>query len=353
MNKINNPAAKELIRQVEDIAEKTEELSALCPHINSSGASKQLRSLIQKLDTMPENELIAAHNTLLDIPSWQQLPNNLDDVIDKVKNASAKLSAEPCKDAIPQDKSNKAIKSDIVAASANCTLAPCTGPTQVQVDDLAIAAAALDVAVAVAQIAADTAAIFSELAGKILQVVADTIDLAAKGVALAVAIQQRAADVRAECEDNELTNMLVSMCNTLNSIESKIDNAIGKLEIIDKKLDQLLILVNDIKNTVDEILLHQIEEALAECKLLVDLYLPEFALGSISKVQAIVAELIFNSKFAGITVANAESFWKQGVAALENGQYERALQWFMLSYRQLQNKDVCSVPCPSDPCGTC
>jgi tetratricopeptide (TPR) repeat protein len=350
MSEINNPAAKELITQIENIAGKTEELSQICPHIKNSGASRQFKALILKLDTMSESDLATAHNTLIDIPIWEQLPQNLDEAIAKIKNASASLQAQPCQKA-PSQKKISIIKSDIVAAQADCTLEPCSGPTQVQVDDLAIAAAALDAAVAVAQLAADIAAAIFEPAGKVLQIVASTLDVAAKALALAVAIQQRAADVRAECEDNELTDMLVSMCSTLNSVENKENMILDKITEIDKKLEQLLIAVGRVQDTIDEILLHQIEEALAECKLLVSLYLPDSLYGSISKVQTIVSRLISNSKYAGLTTANAQSYWRQGVVALENGEYEKALQWFMLAYKQLQTKDVCSVPCPSAPCG--
>lgn len=339
MNEINNPAAKEFIRQVEEIVGKTDELTAICPYIKSYGSTKQLQALTEKIGTLPESELIAAHDTIKDMPGWHQLPDTIDNVIDKVKQAAQQRPSELSK---------------VASTQANCSLGTCpSGPSQAQVDDLLIAVAAADLATALAQATADTIGIgkpLTELAANIAQAIASGLDVVGKTLALAASIQQRAADVVAECEDQAVKNLLISMCNTINIIDSKVDKIIEKLEIMDQKLDAILKLLREIKDVVDEILLHQIEEALAECKMLVGLYLPESAFGSINKVQNIVEKLINNSKAAGLTVANAQSYWKQGSAALSKGQYERALQWFMLSYKQLQDKDMCKVPCPSDPC---
>lgn len=67
----------------------------------------------------------------------------------------------------------------------------------------------------------------------------------------------------AECEDQAVKNLLISMCNTINIIDGKVDKIIEKLEVMDKKLDAILKLLGEVKEVVDEILLHQIEEALA------------------------------------------------------------------------------------------
>lgn len=367
MNEINNPAAKEFIRQIEDLAGKSEELSALCPHVNSSGCSKQLKVLTGKLSSMPESELIEAYNVLTELPGWQRLPLSMDDVIVKVRKVAEAQTAgqkersdeavgdmvkSQCCGGKAQLKS-ESLQANAVTAQLDCTLGDCPdGPSQVQVDDLAIAVAAADLATAIAKEAADIVAIFSEKIGKILTAVASGLDVVAKGLALGVAIMQRQADVVAECEDAAVKRLLLGMCNKLNVMDAKLDAIIAKLEIMDKKLDEILKLLHEIKEIVTEILMHQIEEALTECKLLVDLYLPDSAFGSISKVQAIVETLIRNSKLAGRTVANAEAYFRQGSAALLNEQYEKALEWFMLSYRQLQFKDACSVPCPSNPCCT-
>lgn len=337
MKKIKNPGAKDLIKQVEMIAAKTEELAVLCPYVKSSGGPEQLRLLAGKLAALPESDLIAANDVLQNVPSWLQLPDIVNDVVEKVKNA------------IEQKSEEQAI---VAAVQTDCSLGTCTGPTQVQVDNLLIGVAAAELATAIAQAAADTIAIFDIIgtATKIAQAIASGLDVVAKGLALGAAIQQRAADVRAECEGNEVQELLVRMCNAINDINNKLDTIGGDIKIIMEKLDALIKLVEEIKDVVDEILLHQIEEALAECMMLVGLYLPEVLSGSIEKVQNIVQSLIKYSKAAGQITANAESYWKQGSVALEKGQYEKALQWFMLAYKQLQDKDMCKVPCPSNPC---
>ena len=340
MNEINNPAAKEFIRQVEEIVGKTEELTAICPYIKNYGSTKQLQVLTEKIGTLTEIELIAAHDTLKDMPGWHQLPDTIDNVIDKVKQVGQQRPSELSK---------------ITATQANCSLGNCpSGPSQVEVDDLLIAVAAADLATATAQATADVIGIgkpVTELAANIAQAVASGLDVIGKTLALAAAIQQRAADVVADCEDQAVNQLLVNMCNAINVIDSKVDKLAEKLEVMDKKLDDLLKLLQEVKDVVDEILLRQIEEAIAECKMLVSLYLPESASGSVNKVQSIVENLIYNSKDSGLTIANAQSYWRQGSAAISNGQYEKALQWFMLAYKQLQDKNMCKVPCPSDLCG--
>lgn len=337
MNKIKDPGAKELIQQVEAIAAKTEELARLCPQVKNSGGPEQLRLLALKLRTLPEKELIDAYNLLKDIQGWKQLPDAVGDVVEKVRLAVEQIPTEQPK---------------IVVAQTNCSLGTCSGPTQVQVDNLLIGVAAADLVTAIAKAAADTIAIFDIIgtATKIAQAIASGLDVVAKTLALAAAIQQRAADVRAECEDNEVQQLLIRMCNAMNDINNKLDTMGGDIAVIMEKLDELIVIVNEVKDVVDEILIHQIEEALAECMMLVGLYLPEVLSGSIEKVQDIVLDLIQKAKAAGITTANAESYWRQGAAALERGEYEKALQWFMLAYKQIQDKDMCKVPCPSDPC---
>lgn len=347
MDDTKSPAAKEFLVQLREIVVKTEELSNICPFVNDSDPSKQLKVMVEKLEALPESEIIDAHNVLVDLPSWQLLPKQIDEVIENVNRAVTLLQVDSCKNA------NGFLQS-ISAAQTNCTLGNCpSGPSQVQVDNLAIGVAAADLATATATLAAKIAGIFSDKIGKVLEAVAAGLDIVAKGLALGVAIQQRAADVVAECEDAAVKQLLLNMCYTINGIDKKIDNISGKIDQINQKLDEVLKIVNEIKAVVDEILLHQIEEALAECELLVALYLPSFASGSIDKVQTIVENLIDDSKLAGRTTANAEAYMRQGNAAIVNGEYEKALEWYMLSYKQLQFKDACSVPCPSEPCGDC
>ncbi|MCX7922108.1 MAG: hypothetical protein N3B21_08880 [Clostridia bacterium] len=330
-----NDAAK-FIEHVEDISQKLDELIKMSPKTKKIDYHNHLPILIQQLKTSPVNELADMHNGLKEVAGWLELPLRIEYVKEKVIIATA---SEPIK------------SPNIVTTQANCTLGDCPdGPSLEQVDNLLIAAAAADLATAIAQATADTIAIFFEKAGKIAQAIASGLDVVGKGLALAAAIQQRAYDIVAECEDQAVKRLLLSMCNTINSIDTKLDIVINKLEIIDNKLDYLIKLAQEIKEVVDEILLHQIEEALAECKMLVSLYLPEDTYGSILTVQNIVRKLIDYSKVSGIIVANAESYWTQGSIALSKGENIKALEWFMLAYKQLQNKNMCSVPCPSNPC---
>ncbi|MTI81700.1 MAG: hypothetical protein FH758_12635 [Firmicutes bacterium] len=336
MNETNKIESNKFLNEVENIAEKIEELIEISPRIKEGSYPNQLNILIEQLKILPENELIEAYTGLKDMPGWIELPDRIDDVIEKVKKA---LDPRPLK------------PSNIVITQANCNLGACPdGPTQVQVDKLLIAVASADVATALAQATADTIAIFSERGGKIAQAIASGLDVVGKSLALAATIEQRDADKVAECEDEALKRLLLSMCNTINDINHKADQIIDKLEIIDQKLDVIINLAQEIKEVVDEILLHQIEEALTECMMLVSLYLPEDTFGSIGRVQNIVKKLIEYAKTSGITVANAESYWRQGSNSLSTNQYEKALGWFMLAYKQLQNKDIFAIPCSTDPC---
>lgn len=336
MSEKNNPVIKEFIKHVGDIAKKTEELAKISPGLKDLSSSNNLTVLIQQLNKLPENELVEVYTVTKNMPGWNELPYRIDDVIEKVRQATI---------------TNPLKLSNIIITHENCTLGDCPdGPTQVQVDNLLIGVAAADLATAIAQATADTIAIFSELGGKIAQAIASSLDVVGKGLALAASIQQRAADVVAECEDDAIKRLLISMCNTINDIDRKADIIINKLEVIDQKIDFLIKLAQEIKAVVEEILLHQIEEALAECKMLISLYLPENKYGSIDKVQNIVRKLIDYAKDSGITVANAESYWKQGTIALSKKEYEKALEWFMLAYKQLQTKDMCTALCLTNPC---
>jgi hypothetical protein len=353
MSKMQSPGAEEFIKQVQEVIDKTNELMTICPNIKKYNSTNQLNILAKKLETLPEADLEAAHDTFMDLGGFTELSSSITDVIEKVKIAATVKPCENIKTATMEPSENtKALISQVI--QSDCSLGDCgEGPSQVQIDNLKIAVAAADLATAIAQATADTLGIFviTEFASKIAQAVASGLDVVGKTLSLTVSILEREANIVAECEDAAVKRLLLNMCNTINIINSKVDLVLAKLEIIDRKLDELIKLAKEIKAVVDEILLHQIEEALSECKMLIALSLPEYAFGSITKVQGIVEKLIYNSKLAGLTVANAEAYWRQGSYALSKDQYEKALQWFMLSYKQLQTKNVCAVPCPSDPCG--
>lgn len=342
MDKMENPSAEEFIKQVQEVIDKTNELMTICPNIKKQNATNSLNILAKKLETLPKAELEAAHDTFMEMGGFTELSSSLSQVIEKVKIAVTVAPSEKTKTLTVQ------------VTQSDCSLGDCgEGPSQLQIDNLKIAVAAADLATAIAQATADTLAIFiiTEFASKIAQAVASGLDVVGKTLSLTVAILEREANIVAECEDAAVKRLLVNMCNTINIINNKVDMVLAKLEIIDRKLDELIKLAKEIKAVVDEILLHQIEDALSDCEKLIALSLPEYAFGSITKVQSIVEKLIYNSKLAGLTVANAEAYWRQGSYALSKEQYEKALQWFMLSYKQLQSKNVCEVPCSSDPCG--
>ena len=336
MTEKHHSVAKEFFRHVETIINKTDELAEVSYGVTNSSYLSSSKVQMKLLSELTEAELIQAHDLLKNDPKWMELPESIEDVIRRVKMATNTISTQ---------------QFPATTAQTECSLGDCPKtPTQEQVDNLLIAAASANLAAAIAKVAADTTSIFFDRAGKILTAIASGIEAAAKGVELAAVILQRQVNLIAECVENAVNQMLLNMCIRINIIDHKVDNIIAKLELMDQKLDILLILVQSIKETVETILLLQIEEALSECKELITLVLPERAFGLLEKVQKIVRKLIDYSKVAQIPTSNAVSYWKQGSTELENGNYEKALQWFMLSYQQLQMQDICKVPCPTDPC---
>ena len=336
MTEKHHSVAKEFFRHVEEIINKTDELAKVSYGVTNSSYLSSSKMQMKLLSELTESELIQANDLLKNDPKWMELPESIEDVIRRVKFATNTFSPQQ----LPT-----------TTAQTGCSLGDCPKtPTQEQVDNILIAAASADLATAIAKLAADTTSIFFERAGKVLTAVASGLEVAVKGIELAAVILQRQVNLIAECVENAVNQMLLNMCNRINIIDHKVDNIIAKLELMDQKLDILLILVQSIKETVETILLLQIEEALSECKELITLVLPDRAFGLLEKVQEIVRKLIDYSKTAQIPSSNAVSYWKQGSTELENGNYEKALQWFMLSYRQLQRQDICKVPCPTKLC---
>lgn len=335
MSEMKDPRAEELVKQVEGIAAKIEQLISITNY-SLKNVSDPLRTLAKQINTLPEEDLITAYSALMEMPLWTQIPGQLDEILEKT---AAAMSG-----------SLEVISME--AASGECSLGQCPGgPSQSYLDDLSIAIAAADVATAAAQLTADTLEALSfGVAAKIAQVVASGLDTGSKAISLTLAVKEKDAHAAAECENEAVKRLLISMCNTLTIIDTKLDRMGAKLEEMDKKLDIILELLMEVKKIVTEILLHQIEEALLECKKLVGLYLPEEYHGSINKVQAIVKELIDYSQIAGLTAGNANSYYSQGSLALLNGEYQTALDWFMLAYRQLPTPEICKLPCPEHPC---
>jgi 3-methyladenine DNA glycosylase/8-oxoguanine DNA glycosylase len=93
--------------------------------------------------------------------------------------------------------------------------------------------------------------------------------------------------------------------------------------------------VNVINANVNEILLRQIEAALAKCQTLVSLYLPQAYGGRLETVQSLVQTLIQAVTDAGIDVCDAQCFYDRALIAIGEKEYKQALNCFMAAYQQL------------------
>jgi uncharacterized repeat protein (TIGR01451 family) len=324
----------EFLEQIQEISNKMNELTLLIPGKSSTDNTNHLQLLTRKINQLPERDLNEISKLFHENPDWNRLPDLIEDIIIKVKMYHYECTQDNAKLNQP----------NFDYFSGNCPY----GPTQVMVNSLLIGVAAADLATAIATAAANTIAIFSDKGNKIALAIAGELEVVAKELAFATVIVQREADVLKECTDSAMGQLLLNMYNTIITIESKIDDTTDKYIQVDQKLDVLLKLTERIKNDIGEILLHQIEDALSECKKFVSLELTGRYMGSLEQVQKIVRNYIDLAKLSGLAVGNAETYYNQGSNAYQNNQNEKALHWFMMSYHQLQFKDIGEFPCKED-----
>lgn len=215
----------------------------------------------------------------------------------------------------------------------NCEQPNCdTYPSNVDVDAAKIAVATLDLLAAIAEAA--MVVIPQEVLGfpnpaYIAAAAAyGGLNIDAKIAAEAAAILERLANINANCVEDAYNEMLRGICCTTNIIKHNTEEIIAKADII-------ISLAEDIKKTVDIMSLRQIEEVLASCGTLTSLYLPKVFGGHLEEVAGLVQSLIDQSKAAGLTTCDAQSFFYIGLVAMGNGEYKKAYKWFLEAYQQL------------------
>lgn len=329
---MNCPTAfpkKELLGQIELLITKIEQLAEVSPHVKQSDCILRMRKLASELHSAPEHASASISQSLYYTPCWQDLPSTIEDMIAKVKQVN---------------RITKPYSDEPQALRAICQPQACTpGPSQTDVDDVLIALASEEIAVAIAQGVVDAIPQTVSVLGNdvpnpayyIALAVKVALEIAAKGTALAAAILQRAANIRAACEENAFQQVVFDMCATLNEVKSSLDSLHDKVDLLDKKVNILLTLIVELTKAVEEIYHLELEQSLAQCESLVSLYLPNIADGNLTDVQKLVDSLVNASINAGLNVGNAASLFKQGLAAAGNQDYCMALRWFTLAYHDL------------------
>lgn len=310
-----------------------EKLSEYFPQLRLMGYSKKLRDAASQLMLSSEAQLLSLKDGHIH-SDWLVLAQVVENVNEKIA-ASSVLE-------LPSGSLDRAI----------CVPQACpSGVTQEQVDDILIAAAAAEIAVAIAQGVASV--IPQEVLGVpnpayiAAALVAAALDVAAKTLALTAAVMQKEVNKANACEEEAFRQVVYSMCDTINQIKSSLDSLHAKVDLLDKKINILLELTVKLTELTEELLLREIEEDLAECKKLTSLYLPQAVGGGLDTVQNMIQTLLNSSISAGMDTGAAESYVKQGMIAALDKNYCKALVWYSLAYQQLTAAACCEdfPPC--------
>lgn len=293
-------------------------LADLCPPLTTHGYVERLRNLEPGQIAVPADLIPAIH------ADWSRLSRLMADT------ASHLL---PVAHLLPQLAEGAPYRAICVPESCP------SGPTQSQIDDILIAAAAAQLPATTAQGIADA---IPEPYNAAAVAVATALTLVVDTLNLTAAILQKEVNAIAACEEAAFQQVVYSMCGTINVIKASLDYLHDKVDLLDVKVNSLLNLAAELQALTREIMLRDMEENLQNCQYLTTLYLPAAAKGRLETVQTLLLTLVETSKTAGLDTGAAESFRRQGILAAAAGDYCRALHWFSLAYRELTRLACCA-----------
>jgi hypothetical protein len=320
---------KTKVTQLEYTINKLERLLEFVPGFTQMGYVSRLRELAPQV-AAGEQTSEGVQKSFGFAPPWHVIAISIDDVCNKLQ-----LLAAPLKLFIASESSDRAI----------CTPEPCYGTDQAEVDDFEIAAAAAEIATAIAKGVA--AAIPAEILGEsnpahtAAEVIAAALEVVAKTLELTVAILQKDATEKTTCKLESFEEVVYSMCGTENEIKINLDLLSKKVDYVDRKINILLNLEVQLTALAEKILNLEVERQLSDCRALTSLYLPAAVGGMTDAIPGLIEKLRSDSLTAGIDTGAAESYLKQGVAAAVRKDYCKAWNWFCLAYRELAGAACC------------